>query len=133
VYVAELPGATDCEFGVPSILKSAPLPSRIIEFVPVAFELNLTEPVRGPGAEGVNVTLKVQDAEAATVPTHELLLSEKSPDVAIEFMTSKPGPAFESLRVCALLVLPTGWAGKLMVAGESDMTGRIPDPPKCST
>lgn len=69
--MAGLPAVTDCWLGLALTAKSAPAPLNRTAFVPVAFELTVTEPLCAPAADGANATLKLHDAETAMVPEHE--------------------------------------------------------------
>jgi hypothetical protein len=62
--------------------------------------------VRAPDAVGLNVTLMVQFPAAAT-ELPQVLVSAKSPLAAILVIVRAALPVFDSVTVCAALVLPT--------------------------
>src|SRR5258708_6873096 len=91
-------------------------------------------PVRAPAAVGVNVTLIVQFAFAASVAgligqaVAPVLDAAKSPDAAMELIVKGPVPVFESVTVCAGLVVATTWLPNVRVVGASRTAGTTPVP-----
>ena len=84
-----------------------PVPLRLeLCGLPGAFEVTVTEPLRAPATVGVNVTLMVQLADAASVAPH-VLVCAKSPDATILAILSTPVPVFCSVSACAGLVVAT--------------------------
>ena len=87
--------------------------------------------VRAPVAVGLNATLIVQFAPAATVP--QVLVSEKSPlfapVMATEVTESAALPLLVSVTVCGVpLVVPTGWFANASDAGDNVAAGAPPTP-----
>jgi hypothetical protein len=81
-------------------------------------------PVREPVAVGVNVTLIVQVAFAAScVPLH-VLVCAKSPVVLIAWATNVSAalPVFFTVTICAELVVVTSWPVKVNVVGVTVAT-----------
>src|SRR5258708_17465771 len=91
-------------------------------------------PARAPAAVGVNVTLIVQFAFAASVAgligqaVAPVLDAAKSPDATMELIVRGPVPVFESVTGCAALVVPTDWLPKVRVVGASRTAGTVPVP-----
>src|SRR5260370_22729444 len=86
-------------------------------------------PARAPAAVGVNVTLIVQFAFAASVAgaigqaVAPVLVAAKSPDAAMELIVRGPVPVFVSVTVCAGLVVFSDWLAKVRVVGASITAG----------
>ena len=102
----------------------APVPVRVaVCGLPVALSVAATVAVRVPEAAGVNVTLIVQLAPAATDVPH-VLLSAKSPPLvpvtAILVMLKAALPVFESVIAWAALVVPTFWLANVNEVGDRD-------------
>ena len=77
-------------------------------------------PLIVPVAEGVNVTLRVQDALAATLAPHGVVppeVTEKSPLPTKLVSVSAVEALFVTVSVCAALVVPTVCAAKVRLAG----------------
>jgi hypothetical protein len=75
---------------------------------PATFEVIATEPLRVPAAGGVKVTLIVQLAPAASVPTQLLVAANSGVGVALTcVMVSGAIPELVSVIVCAVLVVAT--------------------------
>jgi hypothetical protein len=84
----------------------APVPLKVTVWgLATALSVMVTNPARVPLAVGVNVTLIVQLAKAATVPT-QLSVSLKSPLAVIFVTVTGPGPLLLTVIVCAGLVIP---------------------------
>ena len=87
-----------------------PTPLRVMRWVP-ALSVMVTAPERAPVAWGLNVTLIMQFAPAASVvglighAVAPALVSAKSPDAAMELIVSAAFPVFVSVTVCAALVV----------------------------
>jgi hypothetical protein len=75
-----------------------------------------------PDAVGVNVTLMVQLAPAAT-ELPQVLVWAKSPLAETLVRFSEALPVFESVTVCAALVVPTVWLVKVNEEAERLTTG----------
>jgi hypothetical protein len=85
--------------------------------LPGALSLTLKLPVRVPDAVGVNVTLMAQFPPAAR-ELPQLSVSAKSPLVMMLVMVRVAVPVFDSVTVCAALVVPTVWLAKVSEVGE---------------
>ncbi len=106
---------------------AAPVPVRLTDCgLPEALSVILRPPDRVPEAVGVNVTLMVQFAPAAT-ELPQLLVCAKSPlfvpVTAMLVRFSEALPVFESVTVCAALVVPTVWLVKVNEEAERLTTG----------
>jgi hypothetical protein len=92
-----------------------------------------TDAVRAPVAVGLNVTLIVQFAPAATLAP-QVLVCEKSPLFVPTIVMPEPlnanvaFPVLDSVMFCAALVVPTGWLVKVRLAEDSPTMGAIPVP-----
>jgi hypothetical protein len=111
VYVAVCPAATACEVDEPlagPALKSSADPERVmLSGLPEALSVTRTVPVRTPPTVGVNVTLIVHSAPAATLEL-QVFDSAKSPPVVIALMLKALEPVLARTTVCGRLVVPTG-------------------------
>lgn len=87
----------------------APVPvSGIVCGLPAALSVIVTAPVRVPVAVGLNATLIVQPAPAATeLPQVPPLANAKSPLTARLEIVSEALPELVSVTDCAVLVVPT--------------------------
>jgi hypothetical protein len=92
----------------------------------VAFVATARLPLRAPVAAGVNVTLMVQVAPAATLDPH-VWVAAKSPLAVTEFTASATAWLFFSCTLRAADVEPTVCAGKVRLAGLN-VTGSMPVP-----
>ena len=120
--------APGCTVAVPlpeaAKLKSLPLPESVTRAGP-ASELSetISDPVRLPPAEGVNLTLIVQFA-AETRLAGQLLVCEKSPllvpVIPMDEIVSVALPVFSSKIGSGSLEFPTDNAAKLSVDGIAD-------------
>jgi hypothetical protein len=81
-------------------------------------------PLRRPATVGVNVTVIVQFAKAATVA--QSLFCAKSPVVATLVTVSEPAPVLVKVTVCVALTTPSGWLPKLRAIVEG--AGRVEKP-----
>jgi len=80
---------------------------------------------RAPAADGVNVTLKLQLAFAATLPVQVELLSANSAALLLateEMLTAVP-PVLVSVKACGALAVATVWAAKANGAGTLSTPG----------
>src|SRR5713226_4780622 len=85
---------------------AAPVPVRLTDCgLPEALSAMLKLPVRVPDAVGVNVTLMLQLAPAAT-ELPQVFVSTKSPLAAILVIVRAALPVLDSVTVCAALVVP---------------------------
>ena len=100
--------------------------------LPLALSAMLSAAVRGPLAEGVNVTPIVQLAPAATELPQVFAISAKSPPSApaIERLVilNTELPPLVTVIVCAVPVMATGWLPNERLAGERLTTGATPVP-----
>jgi hypothetical protein len=78
--------------------------------------------VRVPVAVGLNVTLMVQ-TPLATMPVPHVLVSAKSPLVAMPAKVSVALPGLLTVTDWAALVLPTNWPVKVRAVEESEIDG----------
>jgi hypothetical protein len=114
LYAAGCPAGTVAVFEAPaatSIVKSVPVPvSEIICGLPLASSVIATLATRLPVAVGLNVTLIVQFAAAATLAPH-VFVSEKSllfaPVIVMLVMFSVSLPLFVSVTFCLALAVVT--------------------------
>lgn len=90
--------------------------------LPGALSLMVIVPLRAPVAGGVNVTLIVQLAPGATLGL-QLLVCAKSPLAAMLVTVNKPVPVFDSVTVCAELVVPTSQLPKAKLMGDRLIRG----------
>src|SRR5947199_376563 len=72
--------------------------------LPAALSVMVTAPVRAPVAVGVNVTVMAQFAPAAS-DAPQVVVRAKSPVAAMPVMLNAALPVFESVTVCAALVV----------------------------
>jgi len=93
--------------------------------LPAALSVMVNVPGRVPVAVGVNVTLIVQFAFAASVAgsVPQVFVCAKSPEVAIVLIVKLPVPVFVSVTVCAGLVVLSSWLLKVRVVGASITAG----------
>jgi hypothetical protein len=102
---------------------AAPVPVRLTDCgLPEALSVMLRVPVRVPDAVGVNVTLMVQLAPAAT-ELPQVLVWAKSPLAEMLVRLSEALPVLESVTDCAALVVPTVWLAKVSEEAERLTTG----------
>ena len=82
-------------------------------------------------AEGVKVTLMVQEAPAAT-ELPQLLVWAKSPalvpESAMLVIVKVTLPELARVIVCAALVAPTAWLAKVRLEGETPAIAAVPVP-----
>ena len=90
-------------------------------------EMIVSEPVRLPSAVGLNVTLIVQLAPAATEPP-QVLVSAKSPLDDMVLIASGAVPVLLRVTACAALVVLISWLPKLRPDGDKLTTGATPTP-----
>ena len=105
--------------------KSAPVPvNATVCGLPDASSLIVSVPVIVPDAFGVNVTLIVQLALAATeVP--QLLVSAKLVLTAIPVIFKVESPGLDRVTLCAALVELTAWSPKVRWEGENVASGPV--------
>ena len=84
-------------------------------------------PVRAFGVVGVNVTVMVQLAPAATVEP-QLLVWAKSPLLVMLVMLRVRKPVFVSVTVCAALVDLTSCVPKARLVADRVTAGPVPTP-----
>jgi len=96
----------------------APVPVRAMVWgLPVALSLMVMVPVRDPTDKGVNFTVIVQRAAAAS-EAPQLFVSEKSPLGAMLMMLSTEVPVLLNLTVFDELVVLICWPLKIRLVGE---------------
>ena len=104
-----------------------PVPERLtVCGLPLALSVMVTEAVRLPLAEGMNVTLIVQLAPAATLAPQLLVCAkslELAPVSAMLVMFSVVPPLFVSVAAWALLVVPRAWLANVMLGGDKFAVG----------
>src|SRR5258708_19868731 len=106
-----------------SLVAGEPVPVRLTDCgLPEALSVMLRVPVRLPDAVGVNVTLMVQFAPAAT-ELPQVLVWAKSPLAETPVRFSEALPVLESVTDCAALVVPTVWPAKASEEAERLTTG----------
>jgi hypothetical protein len=97
--------------------------------LPGALSVMVKVPVRVPAIVGVNVTLIVQLAFTASIAgvigqaVVPVLVSAKSPDLAMEMIVRGPVPVFVSVTVCAGLVVFRSWLPNVRLVGASITVG----------
>ena len=100
---------------------AVPVPERLtLCGLPRALSVMLSEAVRLPLAEGVNVTLIVQWAPAASDLPQVLVSAKLLPLVPVRarlVMLKAALPVFLRVTVCAVLVVPTCWLPKARLVG----------------
>jgi len=107
---------------------STPLPDSAAETAPPCELLEtVREPVRTPVADGVKLTLMVQFVAAASV-VPQLFVCAKSPVIVIAESVNGAVPVFDSVALCAGLVVPITWPLKVRMVGESTAMGAVPVP-----
>jgi hypothetical protein len=104
-----------------------PVPVRVTLCALPALSAIVSVPARLPVAVGVNATLRLQLAPAAT-EAPQLLDWAKSPLAAMLVMFSVALPTFTSARICAALVVPTSWLPKMRLEAERRTAGPAPLP-----
>jgi hypothetical protein len=86
--------------------------------LPVALSVNEMEPVRVPAAVGLNVIWKVQGVPSTAMLGHcAVVAPAKSPVVAMLLNVTATPPVLDAVTVCAGLVVPTVWLGKVSDVG----------------
>src|SRR5260370_710195 len=106
-----------------SLVAGEPIPVRLTDCgLPEALSVMLRVPVRLPDAVGVNGTLMVQFAPAAT-ELPQVLVWAKSPLAETPVRFSEALPVLESVTDCAALVVPTVWLAKASEEAERLTTG----------
>ena len=106
-----------------SLVVAEPIPVRLTDCgLPEALSVMLKLPVRVPDAVGVNETLMVQLAPAAT-ELPQVLVWAKSPLAETLVRFSEALPVLESVTDCAALVVPTVWLVKVSEEAERLTTG----------
>ena len=99
--------------------ETSPVPVRLIACgLTAASSVIVSVAVLAPGAVGVNVTLMVQLAPAATVEP-QVFVWAKSPLAAMLVMSKEPVPMLVRITACGALDVETIWAAKLRLVGES--------------
>lgn len=123
VMLALLPATTVEEVGFSEIVKSEPPPvnETVCGLFGAESEIDRS-PVLVPPTVGVNVTLIVQEAPAASVP-EQLLVCAKPPVVEMAIPVTLAVPELVSVTACEALVVFSGWFEKVNVVGASVMAG----------
>ena len=97
--------------------------------LPAALSVMVKVPARAPSAVGVNVTLILQFAPAASVAgligqaVAPVLVSAKSPEAAMVLIVRGPVPVSVSVTICAVLVVFSCWLPKARLVGASPTAG----------
>src|SRR6202171_938894 len=99
--------------------------------LPVALSMMVKVPMRVPAIVGVNVTLIMQLAPAASdvaggvigQADAPVLVCAKSPDAAMEMIVRGPVPVLVSVPGCAALVVFSVWLPKVRLVGASITAG----------
>src|SRR6202171_3635396 len=133
VKVSGLPAVTFCTVVGPVNPKSGGVVvpvSGTVCVLGVALSMMVKVPMRVPAAMGVNVTLIVQLAPAASGVAGGVIgqgvapaLAAKSPDAAMEMIVRGPVPVLVSVSVCAALVVFNVWLPKVRFVGASITAG----------
>ena len=109
-----------------------PLPDKLTACgLPLALSLMLSEAVSLPLAVGVNVTLIVQLAPAASELPQVLVWAKAlalAPVIATLVMLNVAVPLFVRVTVEAALLVPTAWLLKETLVGERLTAGAVPVP-----
>jgi len=109
-----------------------PVPVRLtVCGLPLALSVMLTEAVRVPGAEGVNLTLIVQLPPAATELPHVLVCAKSLafvPVTARLVMLKLAFPVLLRVMGCTALVVPRVWLPKVRLVAVRLTTGAVPVP-----
>jgi hypothetical protein len=113
---------------------ATPVPVRLTAWgLPLALSVIVTAALRAPVAVGLNVTLMVQLAAAATL-VPQVLVWLKSPlfvpVMAMLVMLSAAVPVFERVTACAVLLVLTNWLLNVSDAGDRPTAGATPVPVK---
>jgi len=111
-----------------AVLVEPPVPDRgIVWGLFGALSLRVTVPVRVPAAVGVNFTLMVQLAPAATeLPQVPSPPNAKSPLITKLLLNVRVElPVLVSVENCTALVVPTAWLPNASEAGERLATGPV--------
>src|SRR5947208_2305740 len=135
--VLTAPWATVTVVGAAPSVKSGgglvPFPVRLtVCGLPPALSVMVKVPVRAPATVGVNVTLIMQFAPAASVvglighAVAPALVSAKSPDAAMELIVSAAFPVFDIVTACASTVVSISSCMKSWVVGASLTPGADP-------
>src|SRR5437899_400098 len=120
-------GATEREKSA-AMLEPAPVRLTVCG-LPEVLSVARRLPVRVPDAVGENVTLMAQfPPTAKELP--QLLVWAKSPLATMLLMARVAVPVFDSVTVCAALVVPTVWLAKVSEVGErlAVVVGAVPVP-----
>ena len=89
------------------VVGAVPVPVRLtVCGLPEALSVMLKVPVRVPDAVGVNVTLIVQLAPAATEPPHVSVSAKSALAAILPVIVRAALPVLDSVTVCAALVVP---------------------------
>jgi len=106
-----------------------PAPVRLTDCgLPLALSVMLTEAVRLPLAEGVNATLMVQLAPAATELPHVLVWAKSLALVPVStrlVMFKGALPELLRVAVCGVLLVPTDRLPKARLVGERPSSGAV--------
>jgi hypothetical protein len=107
---------------------ATPVPVKLTVWVAgLALSVMVTVPVLVPAAVGLKVTLRVQLALAARLEP-QVWVWEKSPLTVMLVIARVALPVFVSVRLWALLLVPTACAGKVKEVGERVAAGAVPVP-----
>src|SRR5580658_3902707 len=97
--------------------------------LPVALSVNVIVPVRVPVAVGLNVIEKTHGGFSSPILGHcASVAPAKSPLVTILLKISANSPLFDTVTVCAALVVPTTWLPNVNDVGVIPITPATPVP-----
>jgi len=103
---------------------SDPAPDRaMVCGLPEALLLTRMVPVRLPASSGVNVTVKLHEAPAASDEPHVVDEAKSPAEGTIWEIESVAVPVFTKVTVCGAEVVPTSCAGKASAEGERETLG----------
>ena len=118
--------------GVTLTVAAPPVPVPVSVTVcglPVALSVNVIAPVRVPVAVGLNVIEKTHDGASSPMLGHcASVAPAKSPLVTMLLKISGNSPLFDTVTVCAALVVPTAWLPNVNDVGEIPITAATPVP-----
>ena len=115
------------------VADAAPVPFRAAVSVGLTGSelLTVSDAVRAPVAVGLNVMMIVQLAPAARLALHVVVrakLEALVPTTPILLIVSDAVPVFDSVTVCAALVVFSAWLAKVKEVGDIPAIGEIPVP-----
>ncbi len=95
----------------------------------MALSVNVIAPVRVPVAVGLNVIENTHGAPSSGIFVHcASVAPAKSPLVVMLLKINANAPLFDTVTVCAALVVPTVWPLNVNEVGEIPITAATPTP-----